>query len=128
MDVPLYKRKGYEKNYLGPAVYNSVKYGFHYREKVYAGIVAEKDSGEPFGALHNKQGYDYYSFYLLLHDIGILKTGIVGNYRLNFGQGLVLGQGSMFGKQLILRLSLSGVQVYADILLPTNIIISVGVA
>lgn len=98
MDVPLYKRKGYEKNYLGPAVYNSVKYGFHYREKVYAGIVAEKDSGEPFGALHNKQGYDYYSFYLLLHDIGILKTGIVGNYRLNFGQGLVLGQGSMFGK------------------------------
>lgn len=97
-------------------------------KKVYAGIVAEKDSGEPFGALHNKQGYDYYSFYLLLHDIGILKTGIVGNYRLNFGQGLVLGQGSMFGKQLILRLSLSGVQVYADILLPTNIIISVGVA
>lgn len=98
MDMPLYRRKGYEKNYLGPAVYNSVKYGFHYREKVYAGIVAEKDSGEPFGALHNKQGYDYYSFYLLLHDIGILKTGIVGNYRLNFGQGLVLGQGSMFGK------------------------------
>lgn len=75
-----------------------MKYGFHYQEKVYAGIVAEKDSGEPFGALHNKQGYDYYSFYLLLHDIGILKTGIVGNYRLNFGQGLVLGQGSMFGK------------------------------
>ena len=73
-------------------------------------------------------GIRYYSFYLLLHDIGILKTGIVGNYRLNFGQGLVLGQGSMFGKQLILRLSLSGVQVYADILLPTNIIISVGVA
>lgn len=98
IDVPLYTRKGYEKNYLGPAVYNSVKYGFHYRENIYAGVIGEKDGGEPFGALHNKQGYDYYAFYLLLRDIGILKTGVIGDYRLNFGQGLVLGQGSMLGK------------------------------
>ena len=28
MDIPFYKRKGYEHTYLGPSVYNSVKYGF----------------------------------------------------------------------------------------------------
>ena len=121
--------KEYEKNFFGLAVYNSVKYGFHYREKVYAGIVAEKDSGEPFGALHNKQGYDYYSFYLLLHDIGILKTGIVGNYRLNFGQGLVLGQGSYVWKNsLFFVFHFQEYRYTQNILLPTNIIISVGVA
>ena len=43
-----------------------------------------------FFALHNRQGYDYYSFYLLLKDCGRLKTLAVGNYRLSFGQGLVI--------------------------------------
>lgn len=98
LDIPLYTRKGYEKTYLGPSVYNSVRYGFHYGDKFYAGVTTEKDAGEPFGALHNKRGYDFYSYYLLMHDIGWLKTLAVGNYRLNFGQGLVLGNGSMFGK------------------------------
>lgn len=97
-DLPLYTRKGYEKTYLGPSVYNSLKYGFHYGDKLYAGVVGEKDSGEPFGALHNRQGYDYYSYYLLIKRLGRLKTLAAGNYRLNFGQGLVLGGGSMFGK------------------------------
>ena len=30
MDVPLYARKGYDKNYLGPAVYHSLKYDFRF--------------------------------------------------------------------------------------------------
>lgn len=97
-DTPLYTRKGYEKSYLGPSVYNSVRYGFHYGDKLYAGVAAEKDAGEPFGGLHNKKGYDFYSYHFLMRDVGLLKTLAVGNYRLNFGQGLVLGNGSMFGK------------------------------
>lgn len=74
IDIPFYKRKGYEHTYLGPSVYNSVKYAFRYRDQLYAGFVAEKDAGEPFFALHNRQGYDYYSFYLLLKDCGRLIT------------------------------------------------------
>ena len=89
-DIPFYRRKGYEHTYLGPSVYNSVKYTFRYRDQLYAGGVAEKDAGEPFGALHNRYGYDYYSFYLLLKDCGRLKALAVGNYRLSFGQGLVI--------------------------------------
>ena len=59
LDIPFYKRKGYEHTYLGPSVYNSVKYTFRYRDQLYAGGVAEKDAGEPFAALHNRYGYDY---------------------------------------------------------------------
>lgn len=56
MDVPFYIRKGYEKNYLGPAVYHSLRYGFRYGDYLQAGIVGEKDAGEPFFALQDKKG------------------------------------------------------------------------
>ena len=100
MDIPFYKRKGYEHTYLGPAVYNSVKYSFRYSDRLYAGVVAEKDAGEPFAALHNRNGYDYYSFYLLLKNCGWLKALAVGNYRLSFGQGLVISTDYLMGKTI----------------------------
>ena len=100
LDIPFYKRKGYEHTYLGPSVYNSVKYTFRYRDQLYAGGVAEKDAGEPFAALHNRYGYDYYSFYLLLQNCGRLKSLVVGNYRLSFGQGLVMSTDYLMGKTI----------------------------
>ena len=100
LDIPFYKRKGYEHTYLGPSVYNSVKYTFRYRDQLYAGGVAEKDAGEPFAALHNGYGYDYYSFYLLLQNCGRLKLLAVGNYRLSFGQGLVMSTDYLMGKTI----------------------------
>ena len=100
LDIPFYKRKGYEHTYLGPYVYNSVKYTFRYRDQLYAGGVAEKDAGEPFAALHNSYGYDYYSFYLLLQNCGRLKSLAVGNYRLSFGQGLVMSTDYLMGKTI----------------------------
>ncbi|WP_336528722.1 helix-hairpin-helix domain-containing protein [Bacteroides acidifaciens] len=99
-DIPFYKRKGYEHTYLGASVYNSVKYSFRYSDRLYAGVVAEKDAGEPFGALHNRYGYDYYSFYLLLKNCGRLKALAVGNYRLSFGQGLVISTDYLMGKTI----------------------------
>ena len=99
-DIPFYRRKGYEHTYLGPSVYNSVKYSFRYSDRLYAGVVAEKDAGEPFGALHNRYGYDYYSFYLLLKDCGRLKALAIGNYRLSFGQGLVISTDYLMGKTI----------------------------
>ena len=100
LDIPFYKRKGYEHTYLGPSVYNSVKYTFRYRDQLYAGGVAEKDAGEPFAALHNSYGYDYYSFYLLLQNCGRLKSLAVGNYRLSFGQVLVMSTDYLMGKTI----------------------------
>ncbi len=98
MDVPFYTRKGYEKNYLGPAVYHALRYGFRYGDYLQAGIVGEKDAGEPFFALQDKKGYDYYSFYCLFKNLGRMKSLALGNYKLSFGQGLVLGTDFGLGK------------------------------
>lgn len=97
-DIPFYQRKGYEDVYLGPPLYHSLRYSFRYRNQIYAGFTAEKDAGEPFGALHNTQGYDYYSFYLYLQNIRWLKALAIGNYRLSFGHGLVISNDFTMGK------------------------------
>lgn len=97
-DLPFYTRKGYEKDYLGPSMYHSLRYSFRYGDRLQVGVTGEKDAGEPFFALHDRQGYDYYSFYLLLKGWGRLEALAVGNYRVSFGQGLVLGNGFGLGK------------------------------
>jgi hypothetical protein len=98
MDIPFYRRSGYDTSYLGPPVYNSLRYGFRYKDQVYAGVTAEKDAGEPMFALYNAKGYDHYSFYFYLRNLRKLKTLAVGNYRLSFGQGLVISNDFMLGK------------------------------
>lgn len=98
LDIPFYTRKGYEKNYLGPSLYHSLRYNFHYGDYLQAGITAEKDTGEPMFALHNPKGYDYYSLYFLIKNLGRLRTLALGNYRLSFGQGLVLSTDFRLGK------------------------------
>lgn len=97
-DIPFYTRKGYEDKYLGPPLYNSLRYSFRYGNYLQAGVSGEKDAGEPFFALYNRKGYDSYSYYLLINTPGKLKTLALGNYRLSFGMGLVLNSGFRLGK------------------------------
>ena len=78
LDIPFYRRKGYETAYLGPSLYHSVRYQYRYGDYLQAGILGEKDAGEPFFALHNKQGYDHYSYYIVLGHLGRLKTLALG--------------------------------------------------
>lgn len=87
-----------EKSYLGSSLYHSLRYGFHYKNRLYFGVIAEKDSGEPFFVKKNRKGYDFYSFYFLLKDIGNLKALALGNYRLSFGMGLVMNMDFGMGK------------------------------
>ncbi|KAA6335326.1 hypothetical protein EZS27_016431 [termite gut metagenome] len=98
LDVPFYKRKGYENSYLGTPQYHSLRYSFRYRKNLYWGMTAEKDAGEPFFALYNKLGYDHYSFYFLFQNYRKLKTLAIGNYRLSFGQGLIISSDYIMGK------------------------------
>lgn len=62
------------------------------------GIAGEKDAGEEFLSGSQKQGFDHYSFHLQLKNMGLLKNLVVGDYRLDFGQGLVLGGGFLNGR------------------------------
>ncbi|MGN0047717.1 MAG: helix-hairpin-helix domain-containing protein [Bacteroides sp.] len=102
LDIPLYIRKGYEKSYLGPSLYHSLRYRFRYGDRFQVGVTAEKDAGEPMFALHNRKGYDWYSPFLLLKEMGWLKALALGHYRMSFGQGLVLGNNFLFGKSFSL--------------------------
>ncbi len=76
-------------NYLGNQLYNSLKYRFHYKDRVHIGFTAEKDAGEQFWGTRQK-GYDFYSASVQLNDFGKFKTIVAGDFRANFGQGLVL--------------------------------------
>lgn len=78
------------RKYRGEDFYHSLKYSFAYRDKIQFGLVGEKDAGEPFWQKGYTKGYDHYGFHLLVRDIGNLKTLALGDYRLSFGQGLVL--------------------------------------
>lgn len=91
------KQKHPNNYYLGEKFYSSIRYGFQYRDKIQAGLVAEKDPGEAFWN-ENHKGFDYYSMHLVLRDIGFLKALYLGDYRLSFGQGLVINSDFVLGK------------------------------
>lgn len=110
VDIPFYTKAGYqqyskealEKNpnkmYLGYGYYHNLRYRFHYRDKVQFGLTAENDAGEPFFAGRNKKGYDFYSPYLFIRNIGKIKALAIGNYRLSYGYGLVINTDFGMGK------------------------------
>ena len=114
VDIPFYIRAGYQpytsdfilenpnKRYLGYSFYHNMRYSFRYSDKVYIGLTAEKDAGEPFFAGNNQKGYDYYSPYLLIKNIGKFQTLALGNYRLNYGYGLVINTDFSLGKTAML--------------------------
>ncbi len=85
------------KYYLGEDYYLSLRYGFQYKNRIQAGLIAEKDPGEAFWN-GNHKGFDYYSAHLVLRDIGVMKALYLGDYRLSFGQGLVLNTDFVLGK------------------------------
>jgi hypothetical protein len=95
--VPLYHRPGAE-DYLGPSCKHWLRYTFHYGQQVSIGLAAAQDEGEPFFKGRNKYGYDFYTGYVLLKDIGRLQALAIGRYRLRFGMGLILNNSYGFGK------------------------------
>lgn len=83
--------------YKGEDFYNSVRYSYTAGKRFQAGFVAEKDAGEPFLKGGHK-GYDHYGAYVAMKDIGNLKSLVLGDFRLSFGQGLVLNTNFSLGK------------------------------
>ena len=100
---PMYERKGDQNGYLGYSLRHSVRYEFKSGPYLRAGVIGAQDSGEPFLANRNKMGYDAYSYYIQLRQLGVLENGVVGKYKLSAGMGLVLGGSFMLGKQFTLQ-------------------------
>lgn len=80
----LQERRGFTENKFEgsiPKIYN--RFLINYGGKIETGVVIEKDAGE-------KSLNEFSSFHLAVKDYGILKTFAVGDYTLEFGQGLAL--------------------------------------
>jgi sRNA-binding carbon storage regulator CsrA len=77
------------RKYVGEPFYTSLRYSYSFDNRLQVGVVAEKDAGEAFWNSYNK-GYDFYSVHALLKDLGTIRTLAIGDYKISFGQGLVI--------------------------------------
>ena len=101
--VPFYERRGDTAAYYGYPYRHWVRYQLTYGERLKAGIVGSQDAGEPFFSGKNKSGYDYYSVFLQLNQLGRLETLVLGNYRVSMGMGLILNNSFGLGKVAMLQ-------------------------
>ncbi len=96
--------------FLGSPQKLYMRYGFRSGDHLRWGFTTEKDAGEVFFSSRLSDSVkqllgsqkprfpDFFSAYAYVSDMGILKKAIVGDYHLEFGQGLCLWSGLTFGK------------------------------
>ncbi|GAB2775616.1 hypothetical protein HNQ93_002075 [Hymenobacter luteus] len=108
--------------YLGSPDKLLVRYRVSHSKDFSLGFTAEKDAGEAFrwDPATRRYGADFYSAHLVLQERGRLKTLALGDYQLQFGQGLLLSSGLSVGKGAetitTLRRSSIGVRPYSSVL------------
>lgn len=86
------------KQYLGSSDRLYMRYRSTYNDRLSYGLTGEKDAGEEFFRGSQKQGFDFYSAHLFLRDFWKFKTVALGDYQVNFGQGLTMWSGFGIGK------------------------------
>lgn len=94
-------KKGYEtKKYLGSPDKLYLRFRSSHSKSYSLGFTMEKDSGEKnsWDPSHRTYGADFLSFHFALFNRKKLKSFVLGDYQLQFGQGLLLGAGYRFGK------------------------------
>ncbi|PKP01031.1 MAG: hypothetical protein CVU14_06095 [Bacteroidetes bacterium HGW-Bacteroidetes-9] len=86
--------------YLGNAGKLYVRYGYNFYNKLRFGITMEKDAGETFLPKNDtlKKGFDFYSLHFYYAGTKFLKHLAIGDYHLQFGQGLTMQTSMAFGK------------------------------
>ncbi len=101
----LEKASGYETRQLGQVNYYKgnpdklfFRYGYNYKNQLQWGFLGDKDPGEALFRGAQKQGFDFYSFHFFLRDAGRLKVLALGDFTVNFGQGLIQWQSLDFRK------------------------------
>jgi hypothetical protein len=107
-DQVVQKQAGYhvadtvlEKNpnagYTGSPMKLYFRYTYSFYNRLSFGLSGEKDAGEQFFRGNQKNGMDFYSGYISLQNTGLLKQITIGNFNVDFGQGLTLSSGISAG-------------------------------
>jgi hypothetical protein len=98
----LEKQRGFEdlpgSKYLGSREKLLGKYKYRYRDLIAANLVLEKDAGEHLFSGPNRRSMDFASGNVTLSNLGRFKKVVVGDYNLQFGQGLTMWSGFGYGK------------------------------
>ncbi|WP_313266739.1 helix-hairpin-helix domain-containing protein [Sphingobacterium sp.] len=100
----LEKAKGYRiadtmrSRYLGDANRYALRYRAQLNDRIHLAVNMEKDAGEPLFRDKQKMGFDFYSLSLSIKTVGHFKNIVIGDYALQFGQGLSMWNGLNFGK------------------------------
>jgi len=98
--IPLYKRQGFmassrsAQHYAGGRLAGSLLYRNNYGDRLYLGLTAKNDDGEPF-AKEGNNPFDSYSFYVFGKKGGFLQSWLLGDYKIHIGKGLTSGIGFM---------------------------------
>lgn len=93
LNIPLYQRDGFKTGkYHGQQFSSAIRYRGQWKDRVEWGVTLQNDEGEPFCS-HGNYIFDYQSFFLTGKGHGCLDRWIVGDYKIQFGLGLTVGQG-----------------------------------
>ncbi len=88
------------KYYLGDQNSLFLRAQYSYKDYLKFGFVCDKDAGETLLPKSDtlKKGFDFYSVHLFLKNIGKIKQLAIGDYHVQFGQGLTMWSGFSMGK------------------------------
>lgn len=80
-----------EDKFVGSAQRYYTRYRMSHNKDFSIGFVSEKDAGE-------KDFLDYYNFHIQVQNKGIIKNLVIGDYLMQFGQGMIFSAGFAAGK------------------------------
>lgn len=96
------KKADYERklcnHFRGPGFGTLFKYKLNYGTLLQAGMTLENDPGEAYFTRYQKTGFDFLSAHLSLSTDHVLRQCVLGDYRIQWGQGLVAWSGFASGK------------------------------
>lgn len=95
---------------LGSADHLCFKYQFKTNDWFTLSFSGEKDKEEKLTWNKDQQGFDFYSGNLQFSNVGIIKKIIIGDFRAQFGEGLILGSSYLQGNGINIRKSGTSLQ------------------
>ncbi len=88
----------HKSRYSGSPQKLNLRYKYSFDNRLSIGLVAEKDAGESFLSGRQASGFDFNSGYIFFKSDNKVRKLVIGDYALQFGQGLTLWSGLSFGK------------------------------